>query len=486
MTSINRVHVTRVGSGQLVRDQVFSALDFETTGLDSAGDQIVEIGLVKFTGAGDVLDEFSTLVRSFGSSASARQVHRIDDEDLIGAPQLKVALARVLALIKGSIVVAHNLNFEESFIDAAFAMCEMLPTSITGLCTLENSRRHLEGRAFSLKVMGKTATGEFASGEHTALGDARSVMQVLLWLERTAPTPLRLTQTVSTWSVNPSRPGDVDFRSWNRLWPDANCMAQILNSLPRSNGDCVPVSVEVATYVSILRRFCGLRSGRSREDAVELGRLAYKLRVSGPQLSTIHRDVWRELIGPQNADTNWHYLSADKVSEMREVADRLGLSDLVEKADVVSERFARVPTLENLTRPDQRFLSGIRIVSDTPGDSEIKAVLDYAKERGASIGVNVTRTVTWLVSSSAGGSSRMHRDAISLDIPVVEPDVAMALIDEKLRDSRAAFERELKEEREWEQWRRDLHAENDAFWRPSWREKELADDPGPSDYDDEF
>jgi hypothetical protein len=65
-------------------NNTFTAIDLETTGLDADIDRIVEVGLVKFTGDGTVLDEFSTLVNSPGSSREARDIHHIDDKDLAG------------------------------------------------------------------------------------------------------------------------------------------------------------------------------------------------------------------------------------------------------------------------------------------------------------------------------------------------------------------------------------------------------------------
>jgi DNA polymerase III epsilon subunit family exonuclease len=175
-------------------NNTFTAIDFETTGLDADTDGIVEVGLVKFTGDGTVLDEFSTLVNTPGSSREARDIHHIDDKDLIGAPSISQVLPEVLAFISGAILVGHNLDFEEKFLAAAARRVRIPLSAGVALCTLRTCRRQLEGRAFSLTAMYKTATDESAENKHTALGDARSIRVALLWLLRQSPSPLYLTE----------------------------------------------------------------------------------------------------------------------------------------------------------------------------------------------------------------------------------------------------------------------------------------------------
>ncbi len=144
--------------------------------------------MVKFTADGTVIDEFATLVNNPGSQAEARAVHGIEDADLVGAPTTAQVLQEAFAFMDGTVLVAHNLDFEHRFLTTEAGRARLpLPKSV-GLCTLQSSRRQLDGRAFSLTAMYKTATGGWSDQRHTALGDARAVREVLLWLLRNSPT----------------------------------------------------------------------------------------------------------------------------------------------------------------------------------------------------------------------------------------------------------------------------------------------------------
>jgi DNA polymerase III epsilon subunit family exonuclease len=244
--------LTRRPTPNPASNNTFTAIDLETTGLDADIDRIVEVGLVKFTGDGTVLDEFSTLVNSPGSSREARDVHHIDDKDLVGAPDISQVLPEVLAFISGTVLVAHNLDFEEKFLAVAARRATIPFSDGVALCTLRTCRRQLDGRAFSLTAMYKTATGEWAENNHSALGDARAVREVLLWLLRKCPLPLYLTEpppkaagalTLDTCPIS-CRPVPLMRAS----------VAELLASFPQSPTPRKGNPAAIARYKSLRRR----------------------------------------------------------------------------------------------------------------------------------------------------------------------------------------------------------------------------------------
>lgn len=107
----------------------FVAFDLETTGLVNKKDEIIEIGAVKFTVemkgtriVPKVISEFDTLVKpNMLIPAEASNVNHIYDKDVENAPPVGECLKKFTAFCgPGSILLAHNANFDSSFLRTAY------------------------------------------------------------------------------------------------------------------------------------------------------------------------------------------------------------------------------------------------------------------------------------------------------------------------------------------------------------------------------
>lgn len=97
----------------------FVAFDFETTGLHSATDRIVEFGAVRFGGTG-IIAEFNQLSNpGIPISADAAAISGIRDPDVAHAPPEGNVLPDFLRFLGGSVLVAHNAPFDMGFLRAA-------------------------------------------------------------------------------------------------------------------------------------------------------------------------------------------------------------------------------------------------------------------------------------------------------------------------------------------------------------------------------
>lgn len=104
---------------QLQSTNIFTAFDLETTGLYPEKDAIVEIGAVKFDKRGPI-GRYSVLIDpGFPMPLEAGRINGISDDMLKGKPCLDEVLTDFLLFIRGSILIAHNANFDVSFINAA-------------------------------------------------------------------------------------------------------------------------------------------------------------------------------------------------------------------------------------------------------------------------------------------------------------------------------------------------------------------------------
>ncbi|BBZ24314.1 DUF4236 domain-containing protein [Mycolicibacter hiberniae] len=464
-SDIPRALLTRTPTKHTVDGVTFTAIDIETTGLDPGADQIVEIGLVKFTADGTVLDEFATLVNSPGSSVGAREVHGIDDADLTGAPCLDEALPEAFAFMAGTALVAHNLDFEGGFLSAAAVQTRLSLPPVLGLCTLQTSRRQLEGRAFSLTAMYKTATGGWNEQRHTALGDARAVREVLLWLLRTSPHPLYLTQAPPDAIPVPMRQCAISCRP---VGLSRASVAELLDAFPQSPVVRVGDRRAISQYQAVLTD--AVKDGRlTYEEAAVLTDQARLTRLTGTQLRQLHRKSWEAAFPDHSSD--WTALSATARKEMYLLADALGLTDLAEELRHVIEASAEPPP-----SAEARYLRGLRIA--ILGDhSEIIDLRREAESYGARLAVNITKTVRWLATSTPEANDSRHTTARTLGIPIISLAEARTRLTEAVREAELkAFERQRQIDEQLAQSRQ-REAEADLYWRPTWRSWELDYDP---------
>ncbi|SEM23211.1 3'-5' exonuclease [Streptacidiphilus jiangxiensis] len=172
------------------RSLVFAAVDLETTGLEPGVDRVCEIGVVLFRADGSVLGEYTTLVDPQRPMA-ATAIHGIAADQVVDAPtfaQLAPGLERLLA---GTVVVAHNLAFEDAFLAAEFRAAGRPVPRWPGLCTLVTARAQLAGPGFGLAALHRSLTATSFTAAHTALGDSRATAELLTALLRQSPAPLR-------------------------------------------------------------------------------------------------------------------------------------------------------------------------------------------------------------------------------------------------------------------------------------------------------
>jgi DNA polymerase III epsilon subunit family exonuclease len=94
----------------------FTAFDFETTGLYPDKDRIIEIGAIKFNLAGDEF-KFSGLINPCTEiPPEASKINGIDDSMVLDKPVIEEIMPDFLTFIDGTVLVAHNIGFDASFL----------------------------------------------------------------------------------------------------------------------------------------------------------------------------------------------------------------------------------------------------------------------------------------------------------------------------------------------------------------------------------
>src|SRR5215218_689962 len=107
-----------------LRDIPLVFIDVETTGASTDyGDRVIEIGIVRME-AGQRTAEYQQLLdpqRRIGPGITA--LTGISQEMVSGQPLFAEVLPRVIELMRGCVVIGHNVRFDLSFIGGEFRRC---------------------------------------------------------------------------------------------------------------------------------------------------------------------------------------------------------------------------------------------------------------------------------------------------------------------------------------------------------------------------
>jgi DNA polymerase III epsilon subunit family exonuclease len=99
-------------------EQVYVALDLETTGLDPARDTIIEVGAVKFQG-NEVIDTFQTFVNPGRPIPEfIQRLTGIAPHQVRRAPFFSSVAGELEAFLGASPIVGHNISFDLRFLDS--------------------------------------------------------------------------------------------------------------------------------------------------------------------------------------------------------------------------------------------------------------------------------------------------------------------------------------------------------------------------------
>lgn len=165
-----------------IADVTFVVADTETTGVRADTDRIIEIGAVKVRG-GEIVGRFDTLVNP------GRHVpHRITDltgittAAVFQAPPAAEALPAFRDFLGDDVLVAHNLTFDQRFLDAEFRRLGRPVLANPTLCTLRLARRVLRALGSRSLDALKAFYGIKTPRRHRAGDDAEATAQILIHL----------------------------------------------------------------------------------------------------------------------------------------------------------------------------------------------------------------------------------------------------------------------------------------------------------------
>lgn len=157
----------------------FAVVDLETTGIHPGRhERVVEVAVVHVSPGGEITGAWETLVNP-GRDLGPQRIHRVRGADVLRAPTFAQIGCSLVELLRGRVLVAHNLRFDAGFLAAEYERCGHHVPLDGGLCTMSLARRYLPGSGRSLaECCG--ACGIPLVDAHRASADAMAAAQLLV------------------------------------------------------------------------------------------------------------------------------------------------------------------------------------------------------------------------------------------------------------------------------------------------------------------
>lgn len=389
-------------------DPEFCVIDIETTGFSPRlGDRVLELAAVRMKSNGETVDEWTTLVnplRDVGPTA----IHGVSAGELLEAPTFDEIAGDLLERMKGAVVVAHNLQFDWSFLEDEYEREGIDLPRLPGVCTLTLGS-HLRKGMPKRRLAACCATFDVPlPAAHTALADARATAGLLkvyidiAWRDGDRSLS-RLGCEPVTWpSAIPDIPptGKQLARApGERIDRQGDYLADLVDSLGTGSEDA-----DIAPYLEMLDR--ALEDRRlSDEESNALAAAAERLGLDAARVRSAHREYFRELVGVAMRDG----LIGD--SERRDLEDVGRLLGLDSAAELNSE----------LSGPWEDPAQLVR-ASSQPQSSAGRSVCFTGQLSATLQGVPITRETASRLASDAGWEVQ-KRVTKALDVLVVaDPD----------------------------------------------------------------
>ena len=180
--------------------QRYCVVDIETNGSKPGRSQVIEIGAVMVEN-GEVIDRLESFVECAYLPEHITKITGIEPEDLIGAPTRKEALTQLRTFMEDAVFVAHNANFDHSFLTASFDRFGLGTIGNPKLCTIDLAKRTFKSERYGLAYL-----NDFLNIDnhmhHRAYSDALSATKVMFKSFETVPAYVQTTDDLLRFSTS--------------------------------------------------------------------------------------------------------------------------------------------------------------------------------------------------------------------------------------------------------------------------------------------
>ncbi len=182
------------------QEQRYCVIDIETNGSKPGTSQVIEIGAVMIQ-QGKVIDRLETFVECAFLPEYITKITGIEPEDLKCAPTRREALIKLRHFMGNAVFVAHNANFDYSFLTASFERFGLGGIGNPKLCTIDLARGTFESERYGLAYLIDFLNIETAT-HHRAFSDALCASKVMEKSFETLPEYVRTTDDLLRFSTS--------------------------------------------------------------------------------------------------------------------------------------------------------------------------------------------------------------------------------------------------------------------------------------------
>lgn len=400
----------------------FAILDLETTGLHPGRDRVVEIAIVRLDPFGRTIAEYTSLVDP-ERAVGATHIHGIESAHVRDAPRFRDVAGAIVPLLRGAVLVAHNLPFDERFLLAELGRVTTIASRPVGLCTMRLASEWLDESLERSLAACCRAVGIPQSAAHRALDDARATTSLFrLLTDRAVSGGQRFDRELEAalhmyWpdcpAPRPALPRDAALAA---LAAYRSPIAKLVERLPAG----ASASLEVEAYLEKLDQVLEDRLVTDEEGSA-LEELARELGIASGDLPRIHFRYLRDLAGLAVLDG---VVNSEEQADLEQVADLLGFPRTAAEAALQAARGIGRGDAASPRHPIEP--GSLVCFSDThrPKDE----LEDYARAAGLVVRSNVSKKTTLVVTAQPTSKSAKLEKARALGIRIVVESLFIAML----------------------------------------------------------
>ncbi len=154
----------------------FVFVDIETNGAKPQSSEIIEIGALRVKN-GKILEKFESYVYAPCVPENITQLTGIRQQDLQNAPKSKEVLSAFREFLGNGIFVAHNVNFDFSFLDHHLRQNGLFGLLNPKLCTIDLAKKTILSKRYALSYLNEFL-GINTAVSHRAYADALTSFRI--------------------------------------------------------------------------------------------------------------------------------------------------------------------------------------------------------------------------------------------------------------------------------------------------------------------